>query len=140
MQQQNRPHQGKILESLIVRSEHNKKEAAKLLGFHPSYLSTQYKESEISEELKERAAKLFQVDVSIFETDLPNLPPPPSHVAEPPPEYRTGATWQSMAEAESNLRAEIARLEGEAAQMLRRLADKDKTIEDLLSLLRNRKE
>lgn len=143
MQQQKRPHQGKVLESLIVRSQYNKKEAAQLLGFHPAYLSTQYKEGEISEELKERAAKLFQVDVSIFETDLPNLPPPTVAAEPPPPEYGSG----QMAAAETRLLSEIARLKEENRQLLLRLAEKEgyiaskqATIEDLLALLRERKE
>lgn len=129
-------HEGKNLRKIILEKYQDLDNAARQLGYNYSYLSSVFGKQKLNPKFKKRISKLLNVGMAAIE-DSSGL----SHVAEPPPpEYAVGSKWQDLAQEESRLRAEIARLEGEAAQMLRRLADKDKTIEDLLALLRNRKE
>lgn len=54
------------------------------MGFHPSHISSVFKEPILSEEIKAAAAKLFKVDVSVFDTGIEGLtdqpPPPPEKI------------------------------------------------------------
>ena len=138
--------QGELLKLLADRSKLSKVEIAEQLRINPTTLSKIFKYPKLSPKIRAEGARLFKVPIEYFEgvgvqdVTLPIFEEPP------PPEYRTGSTWQDIAEQEGKMRAEIARLKEENRQLLLRIAEKDgyiadkqATIEDLLAVLRNKK-
>ena len=102
--------QGELLKLLADRSKLSKVEIAEQLRINPTTLSKIFKYPKLSPKIRAEAARLFKVPIEYFEgvgvqdVTLPIFEEPP------PPEYRTGSTWQDIAEQEGKMRAEIARL------------------------------
>jgi hypothetical protein len=60
--------------------------AAEMLGINKSHLSRVYNSQSISPKIKWAAVKVFDVDISVFENGLPDMPAPdPRTINEPLP-------------------------------------------------------
>lgn len=118
----NKAHQGEILEYLVKRSPLKKGEISKMLKIHPSHLARVMASDTVSPKIRHEAAKLFGVDVSIFEKGLGYEIVSSNDVVEEPDE-------EFLA-----LEAEVARLEEENRQLAEELL-KEKAISDELRKL-----
>ena len=124
-----------LLKILADQSSFDRKEIAKALGITPQWLATLLNSDEkLSEEIKEKAARLFKISTDYFSAD--NIESAVTIVSEPPPpEYQTGSKWQDLAAEEVRLREEIARLKGEALATSKQLREKDEMIGRLLGII-----
>ena len=85
MNKQQTLNQGEILLLLSNRTDFSKQFIAQALEIHPAHLSKIYKSEILSLKIKQKAAQLFNVDISIF--DINNPVSEEYQVNEPSPEY-----------------------------------------------------
>lgn len=123
-----------LLKILADQSGLSRKEIAKALNITPQWLSTILNSDEkLSEEIKAKASSFFKVSSDYFnKTKIDEVLP---IVEEPPSEYQVGASWQYMAEMESRLREEIARLQAETKHLTSEMRNKDDMIDRLLKII-----
>jgi len=78
------PSEGEALLLLVKRSKKTNAEIAKMLDIHPNHLSKLFKSEKLTIKVKQKAALLFGVDVSVFEGKyLPQIPGFDFEVDEP---------------------------------------------------------
>ena len=119
--------EGLLLKLLADQSGLSRVKIAESLQITPQWLATVLNENDpLSEEIKVRAAELFNVSPDFFNaSDIQSAVG--LAVAEPSPGY---GIEKSIEVEEARLLAEIARLKDQARVLAERLAEKDRLIED----------
>lgn len=88
------PSEGKILLYLCNESGMTKQMIAQKLEIHPNHLSKIFKSKKVSQKIKERSARLFNVDIAVFSgKDLEGYP---YYVMEQDIEYLHGITLEEV--------------------------------------------